>query len=149
LSADTLSRVEQDAMGKRARQKLDDYYNYQEIINDPQYDTALRNHARSLAKDMLVSDMSVQPQNNPNTVSNPGSSSGTYAVHVTDCNGCSSTTVSGLIFSEKDSTYSGILPGIDKRADLVSGNPPTGFVVRKVSKRFGNKRVRVWEVFLR
>ncbi|MFI5151307.1 MAG: hypothetical protein ACHQRM_16365 [Bacteroidia bacterium] len=146
LTADTLSKAEQDAMIKRAQEKRDDYYSYEEIINNPQYDTSLRNHARVLAEAMFVSKSTDRQKNTISTGLN--GAAGTYTVTVTDANGCEAV-VSGLAYSGKDSTYSGSLPVRDKNVHPDSKRGVTGFVVRKVPKQFGNKEIKVWEVFLR
>lgn len=129
----TLSPSQLESFGKRALQKVEDYYNCRQIVSNGSYDSTMRNQAKVMASKLFL--------NNTNTVS--------YLDSVLKI----SATISNVkLVAEpafvNDSTYSGIVAFEEQGYDMQKSPRQLQFVIRKTTKYFGNDQQYVWETLL-
>ena len=135
FSSDTLSEEQKDLFGKRAIQKLEDYYDCLEIISNPKYDSTLRVEAKNIAAELFYDTSHAQRRLNTSYI-NP-SSGKVMALNI-------------FVFSAPKSVNDSIYKdkirhevGFDSQHNLY-----VSFTIRKVKKNFGNEQQVVWETYL-
>ncbi len=134
---DTLNSQQKELFGKRAIQKLEDYYNYVEIISNKNYDAALRDHAKTLASELFL-DKKNTGLILDSISSTPSDSS---AVSI---NNIAIKSIPKMI---NDSLYKGSLMFEEKVHNKIQARY-TGFIIKKVTKNFGQEQSLVWETYL-
>jgi hypothetical protein len=132
LSSDTLSAEQKELFGKRAIQKLEDYYSCLEIIWDKQYDSTLRTQAKLVAENLFYNKSEIPA----------GDFDQDSAGKIMAVNFFISTPPKAI----NDSTYVGVIQhacGFDHNV-----RSHVNFSIRKVRKNFATEQKIVWEAFL-
>ena len=133
FSSDTLSTHQKEVFARRAIQKLEDYYDYVEIISGPKYDTVLRNHAVVLAKDLFFN-----LENNLLNIDSIRMAQDVPRILIEN--------PSVILFN--DSTLIGQIRFQEKRGSDEKQTRYIGFTIKKVNKEFGTEQNLVWETYL-
>jgi hypothetical protein len=134
---DSLSDKQKELFGKRAIQKLEDYYNYIEILSNKNYDTTLRNHAMVLATELFLDKKNIEPI--IDSYSNNSTDSIAVSIH--------NVSISSVPVTITDSTYRGELV-FEERIKNKTKIQHINFIIKKGNKHFGQEEHSVWETYL-
>lgn len=137
-ASDSLSPDELNAFGKRAVQKLEDYTNCLQIINNKAYDSTMRNRAKIVAAEFFL---------NKDRMFQAISSYTPGAVDSAELN-IQAVGIKPSSIIRRDSIYEGQL----EYKIIMPGKSSNKFyfrfeILRRI-RAFGNNQKRVWEVYL-
>ena len=135
--SDTLNEKQKELFGKRAIQKLEDYYGYMEIISNKKYNTTLRDHARSLAKELFLDKENIILA--PDSIANAQDSLCVTIYNIA---------ISSSPQSMNDSIYKGKVVFEEQIGANAKQTRSRGFIIKKIRKNFGSEQNFIWETYL-
>lgn len=137
FSTDTLNYEQKELFGKRAIQKLEDYYGYIELFTNKKYDITLRHHARKLAAELFSDKQGIEQV--LDSLSTIISDSVTTSI--------SNISIRTEVINTTDSIYKGVI-SFNEKFQKHTEEKSIGFIIKKTNKSFGQEQNMVWETFL-